>query len=157
MKAGSIARLVGALALAATSLSVLGGEAPAASAPQPVRAGPPGAPPDTTTPAEKANAALVTAFFNKVFTDHQVQAAFEQYVSKDFVEHHVWFDHPGEHGRQGAIDVLSAEFRRDPAHKLAAKRVVAQGDHVSVHSVDGGGDIDIFRVKDGKIVEHWDG
>jgi predicted SnoaL-like aldol condensation-catalyzing enzyme len=58
---------------------------------------------------------------------------------------------------QEAIDTLNMEFKRDPSHVLSAVHVVAEGDLVSVHSVSGGGDIDIFRVKDGKVAEHWDG
>jgi predicted SnoaL-like aldol condensation-catalyzing enzyme len=43
------------------------------------------------------------------------------------------------------------------------KRVIAEGDLVAVHShyVDAPGErgravLDLFRVRDGKIVEHWD-
>lgn len=112
---------------------------------------------DDSGPNSAANRALVIKFFNMVFTEHKVAEAFSLYVSDDFVEHHRFVGDKEVATRQKAIDTLTAEFQRDPNHKLSARRVIAQGDLVSVHSVDGGGDIDIFRVRNGKIVEHWDG
>jgi len=121
---------------------------PGGPARQPIEAG---------TPQEMANAQLVIKYFNMVFTAHQTARAFALYTSADFVEHHTFIGATHPATKQEAIDTLNGEFKRDPSHVLSAVHVVAQGDLVSVHSAAAGGDIDIFRVKDGKIVEHWDG
>ena len=46
---------------------------------------------------------------------------------------------------------------------MGLKRVIAEGDYVAIHhdlkfAADGPGAavIDIFRVRDGRVVEHWD-
>jgi hypothetical protein len=56
-----------------------------------------------------------------------------------------------------------AYFEKFPQLSVVPKRVIAEGDLVAVHShyVDTPGErgravIDLFRVRDGKIVEHWD-
>ena len=55
---------------------------------------------------------------------------------------------------------------RYPNMRLEIKRVIAEGDLVATHSYvnfepdnpknPGGAFMDFFRLKDGKIVEHWD-
>jgi len=102
-----------------------------------------------TGPNAAANKALVLKFFQLAFTDDKVEEAFDKYTSEDFIEHS---PNMGG-GRAGAIRALSKMF---VPGKLSTKVIssIAQGDLVSVH-FEGG--VDIFRVKDGKIVEHWDG
>jgi predicted SnoaL-like aldol condensation-catalyzing enzyme len=58
---------------------------------------------------------------------------------------------------------LGTYFEQFPQLSVTPKRVIADGDLVAVHShyVDIPGErgravIDLFRVRDGKIVEHWD-
>jgi predicted SnoaL-like aldol condensation-catalyzing enzyme len=50
-----------------------------------------------------------------------------------------------------------------PNHRYEVKRVLAEGDFVMLHLHGMGGlspygesVVDIFRVEDGKVVEHWD-
>jgi predicted SnoaL-like aldol condensation-catalyzing enzyme len=50
-----------------------------------------------------------------------------------------------------------------PDYRWESKRIIAEGDHVVLHShlIREPGDrgmavVDIFRLEDGKIVEHWD-
>ena len=100
-------------------------------------------------PDAAANKALVLKFFKMAFTDHRVAEAFALYTSDNFIEHS-----PGMNGRSGAIRALSKMFAPGAGLTATVQRAVAQGDIVSVH-FDGG--VDIFRVKNGKIVEHWDG
>lgn len=66
-------------------------------------------------------------------------------------------------GKAGAIEFFTEEFRRYPNAKATVAHVAADGDLVWVHAhiVRFQGDpglalVDIFRVKDGKLVEHWD-
>ncbi len=104
-------------------------------------------------------------------------AAFRGYTSElgsgdvlGSIEH--WF-HPAykQHsptiadGKQGAIDYLKVEWGRADVPKpvLGPQRIVAEGDLVLVHHMhlfEGSpvqqGQIDIFRITDGKVSEHWD-
>jgi predicted SnoaL-like aldol condensation-catalyzing enzyme len=58
---------------------------------------------------------------------------------------------------------MSETLRRAPAARAEIVRVVAEGDLVVIHNhiTSGPGDrglagFDLFRLRDGKIVEHWD-
>jgi predicted SnoaL-like aldol condensation-catalyzing enzyme len=57
---------------------------------------------------------------------------------------------------------LGTYFEQFPQLSVSPKRVIAEGDLVAVHSdyVDTPGErgqavLELFRVRDGKIVEHW--
>ena len=59
--------------------------------------------------------------------------------------------------------IFKEDFVKNPNSSAEIKRVVAEGDTVALHvhsrtnSQDKGvAIVDIFRIKDGKIVEHWD-
>jgi predicted SnoaL-like aldol condensation-catalyzing enzyme len=58
------------------------------------------------------------------------------------------------------VEWFKANF---PNHRYEVKRVLAEGDFVMLHLHGMGGlspfgesVVDIFRVEDGKVVEHWD-
>jgi len=66
-------------------------------------------------------------------------------------------------GPQGVIAYASAYIKANPFLHMDFKRIIAEGDLVAVHShfkpnpSDRGESIvDIFRVENGKLVEHWD-
>lgn len=67
-------------------------------------------------------------------------------------------------GKEPVIGFLSKIFLRDsPQITVSIKRVIAEGDLVVVHHHSknnpedpGQAIVEIFRVEDGKIVEHWD-
>ena len=66
-------------------------------------------------------------------------------------------------GRAGFVGFLEQVLARAPEMKLHVKRVVADEDHVVVHShiepapgARGRMAVDIFRLADGMVVEHWD-
>ncbi|MFC4507709.1 MULTISPECIES: nuclear transport factor 2 family protein [Streptomyces] len=107
-----------------------------------------------------------TAYNKKIVTDYVDQllvrkdlAAVDTYLGTEYHEH-------SPNVPDGAVGVktgLGAYFERFPQLSVVPKRVVAEGDLVAVqsHYVDAPGErgravIDLFRVRDGKIVEHWD-
>jgi predicted SnoaL-like aldol condensation-catalyzing enzyme len=108
-------------------------------------------------PAE--NKALVKSFYEMVFVDHKAKEGAEKYLSPDYKQHN-----PNvPTGRQPFIDFFVPYFASNPGAKAEIKRLIAEDDLVVVHvhsrasSQDRGrAVVDIFRVKDGKIVEHWD-
>jgi predicted SnoaL-like aldol condensation-catalyzing enzyme len=66
-------------------------------------------------------------------------------------------------GSAGLREQFTAFFQQFPQLIVERKRVVAEGDIVAIHAhyrlnPDDRGQsvVDIFRVRDGKVVEHWD-
>lgn len=107
---------------------------------------------------EQANIDLVVAFYNLALNDKNVEKA-KDYLGDTYIQHNP-VAQDGVTGFVGFINYLKSQF---PQNHNEIKRAYADGDHVflHVHSKRQPGDrgsaiIDIFRVADGKIVEHWD-
>ncbi len=108
---------------------------------------------------ESANAELVKNFYNMVFVDHRTAEAAEKYLKPSYIQHN-----PNvATGRKAFVDFFVPFFEKNPAARANVKRVIASGDFVMLHvhskmtATDRGRAIvDIFRVEDNRIVEHWD-
>jgi len=107
----------------------------------------------------EANKKLVVDFYNMIFLQHKTAEAFKLYSIPAYKQHNPF----AADGAQPAIDFLSGRFKKFPESKNVIKRVIAEGDLVvlHVHSTMNAKDrgraiVDIFRVKGGKVVEHWD-
>lgn len=108
--------------------------------------------------AEEANRALVVEFYDKFFNRHQVDEA-AKVVADDYKQHNPTVPD----GKEPFVSFYSDFFKSNPKSKARIVRSATDGDIVwlHVHSTNDENDlgkavIDIFRVKDGKIVEHWD-
>lgn len=109
------------------------------------------------SPTER-NRAVVQDFARIFYADRDVERAFLKHVVPDYIQHN-----PGiADGRQAAIDALKPMFSR-PSAQFDVKRIIVDGDMAVVHlfgrgdpSTPGAAVADIYRLKDGKIVEHWD-
>lgn len=104
-----------------------------------------------------ANKKLVVDFYRTVFIEKRVVEGFERYVAPEYVQHNPLL----ATGREPAVKFLSSRMTRESISDI--KRVVAEGDLVVLHvhsrtsiSDRGRAVVDIFRVTNGKIVEHWD-
>jgi predicted SnoaL-like aldol condensation-catalyzing enzyme len=116
--------------------------------------------PAMTKPVDgtERNRALMTVFAQKFYGERDVRGAFEAYVAADYIQHN-----PGiADGRDAAIKALEPLFSR-PGAQFDVKRIIVDGDMAVIHlrgrsspSERGGAVADIYRLKDGKIVEHWD-
>lgn len=102
---------------------------------------------------------IVVAFYRMAFTDHRVQEAFDTYVGPTYTQHNPRV----ADGPEATIKFLSGRFASNPEATNKIIRVVAEGDlvflhvHSTLNAKDRGNAIvDIFRVANGKIVEHWD-
>jgi predicted SnoaL-like aldol condensation-catalyzing enzyme len=109
----------------------------------------------TTIAREAANKALVLEAFDALFNRKDLAAA-ERYWSPDYLQHSARI--PA--GRDGLFDLV----RHGPATMRYDNRLImAEGDMVMLHgrfSGHGGPRawiaLDIVRVKDGRLTEHWD-
>ncbi|MDP7989400.1 ester cyclase [Bacillus sp. MHSD_36] len=112
---------------------------------------------DNVTEKEK-NKKMVVDFYNEVFNKHNIDII-PKYVSEDYKQHNPFV----ADGRKAFMDFFKEDFVKNPNSSAEIKRVVSEGDTVALHvhsrtnSQDKGvAIVDIFRIKDGKIVEHWD-
>lgn len=110
---------------------------------------------ETTT---EANRRIVSDFARLFYTERNVREAFMTYVAADYIQHN-----PGiADGRDAAIEALEPKFSNASA-SFDIKRVIVDGEHAVIHlhgrpdpSSPGGAVADIYRIKGGRIVEHWD-
>ncbi|MCA8033273.1 nuclear transport factor 2 family protein [Burkholderia arboris] len=108
--------------------------------------------------AEEANRQLVLTFYDRFFNRHEaVEAA--AVVADDYKQHN---PHVPD-GKKPFVSYFVGAFQKNPASRARIVRSAADGDlvYLHVHATERPGDrgeavVDIFRVKDGKIVEHWD-
>ena len=105
-----------------------------------------------------ANKRNVVEFYEKAINQKDFDAA-SKYLGSRYIQHNpVAAD--GPEGLKAFIGFLRAKF---PNAKSEIKRVFAEGDYVILHvhavrepGTRGRAIIDIFRLENGKIVEHWD-
>ena len=104
-----------------------------------------------------ANKKLVVDFYRVVFIEKRVVEGFERYVAPGYIQHNPLL----ASGRDAAVKFLTTRITRDSISDI--KRVIAEGDLVVLHvhsrnnlTDRGRAVVDIFRVADGKIIEHWD-
>lgn len=104
------------------------------------------------------NKAVATAFVDEFFNKKNLAAA-EQFLTEEYTQHN-----PGvPTGRKALLEFASEFLKGNPQLSLEIKRVAAEGDYVYLHGhlklnpTDGGSAVvDIYRLEDGKIAEHWD-
>ena len=110
------------------------------------------------TAQEEANLALVVGMFENVLVPLD-SSRVDEYISSDYIQHHQHVE-PGREALKGFLDWA----RGQPGEaEQYLKRAFVDGDHVTLHyhvirhaDDPGFAVMDIFRVADGKIAEHWD-
>jgi len=112
------------------------------------------------TGSTEANRGIVLAFYNEGLVSRQPEKAFFRYMSPDFVEHKP--DIP-KGTREETAKFLAQIVAEVPGARWEVVRTIAEGNMVFLHArftpAPGAPSYalaDIFRVKDCKIVEHWD-
>jgi predicted SnoaL-like aldol condensation-catalyzing enzyme len=105
------------------------------------------------------NKQVVLDFFELAFNQKRVDEAVDRYIGPTYTQHNPLVP-DGPEAIRGFAKQIVAEF---PELHLEFKRVIAEGDLVAVHvrgkqrPADRGlVSIDIFRVENGRLVEHWD-
>jgi predicted SnoaL-like aldol condensation-catalyzing enzyme len=110
---------------------------------------------EMTTTIEETNKALVLEAFDALFNRRDFEAA-ARYWSPDYIQHSA---HIGP-GRRGLFDLIKG---MPSTLKHEAGMIVANGDLVMLHGRFSGFGaptnwivVDILRVREGLLVEHWD-
>ena len=113
----------------------------------------------SATQQAENNKKIVTDFYEGVFQKHQVKAYADRYIGDQYIQHNPRVPD----GKAPFVNHFTQYFQKNPEAKSVIKRAVAEGNLVflHVHSAQNPQDrgvaiVDIFRVENGKIVEHWD-
>lgn len=105
------------------------------------------------------NKKVVRDFYETAFVKHLPGDAMKNFVGEKYIQHnpHV------ANGPEPFISYFTAFFKKNPKATTEIKRMISEGDLVVVHAHSrasekdlGYAAIDIFRLENGKIVEHWD-
>ena len=106
----------------------------------------------------EANKKAVLEFYEAGLNKKDFEAA-SKYVGPKYIQHNPGAQ-DGPEGFKGFVNFLKEKF---PQSHSEIKKVFAEGDYVilHVHAVREPGTlgkaiVDIFRLENGKIVEHWD-
>jgi predicted SnoaL-like aldol condensation-catalyzing enzyme len=110
------------------------------------------------SPQEEANRRLVLDVY-----EHVLQPLDSSRVDDYFAPGYIQHNPMARTGAQGLKEFLDWARRTSPDAQHLVKRVFADGDHVvaHVHVIINPGDrgnavVDIFRIENGRIAEHWD-
>jgi predicted SnoaL-like aldol condensation-catalyzing enzyme len=106
----------------------------------------------------EANKKNVIAFYEAAINEKDFDKA-AQYMGDKYIQHNP--NAPdGKEGLKGFLKFLKEKF---PASKSIIKRAFAEGDYVILHvhavrvpGTRGSAIVDIFRLENGQVVEHWD-
>ncbi|MBO4253118.1 nuclear transport factor 2 family protein [Streptomyces griseorubiginosus] len=110
--------------------------------------------PSVSTAASKR---VATAMFNEVTQDRDA-TALDRYAVDPFYQHN-----PQSPNGTAAAKAFFSSVLENPGFSVSVKRVIAEGDYVAFHALykfapndPGNAVLDLYRVRDGKVVEHWD-
>jgi predicted SnoaL-like aldol condensation-catalyzing enzyme len=105
------------------------------------------------------NKRVVRSYYEEAFNGGDPEGAVKRYVGNRYIQHNPQAA-DGPEAFIGFVKWIRGEF---PELHLDIKRMIAEGDLVVTHSHlenypddRGSAVVDLFRVENGKIVEHWD-
>ena len=107
----------------------------------------------------KENKRIIREWNELAINQRKPEEAVAKYLGPNYRQHN-----PGSaDGPEGLIPTMKWFTQNFPELRMEPKRIIAEGDYVVLHShlILKPGDrgtavVDIFRLENGKIVEHWD-
>ena len=106
------------------------------------------------------NRELVLSFYNEALMERRPRSAFERFAAPSFVDHKAEMP---VGSRSSASDYLEGLIKRFPDPHWEIVRTVAEGNLVVLHvrfkptaTAEPYAIVDIFRVENDQLVEHWD-
>jgi steroid delta-isomerase-like uncharacterized protein len=119
---------------------------------------------------EENNKRIVQEFYEEVFRKHNL-AAVDRFMHDDYIQHNP----DTSQGKNGFLDFHKGFFAAIPDFCATINQIVAEGDRVFVFNTITGTHlgkgflhypptgntikfdaVDMFRLRDGKLCEHWD-
>jgi len=102
------------------------------------------------------NKKLVADFYQELFGDKNADAI-DKYIGDTYIQHNPALPDGKDALKQG----VAQWFKGAPKEKVDIQHLAAEGNFVYIHTKAKMGDktasvIDIFRIENGKIAEHWD-
>ena len=105
-------------------------------------------------------------FYNTAFIEKNPEKALREYVGDYYRQHNPMVPD----GKEAFVEFVKTRIKQNPNRKVDLKKVIAEGDYVvlHVHHIFAEGDedtnfapygtagVDMFRLENGRIVEHWD-
>jgi predicted SnoaL-like aldol condensation-catalyzing enzyme len=106
-----------------------------------------------------ANKKLVLDMANLMFVQHKVDQAIDTYFAPGYIQHNPLT----QTGADPIRTFFKSFYASNPQATIEVKRALADGDLVALHykakftpNERGYAVVDIFRIENGKIAEHWD-
>ena len=108
---------------------------------------------------QESNKKVVTEFYEMAFNQHKPTEAAKKYFGDKYIQHNPMVPN----GAAAFYGFFEGFFKKHPKSHVIIHRVLADGDLVALHlhsKLDekdlGRAVVDIFRLENGKIVEHFD-
>jgi predicted SnoaL-like aldol condensation-catalyzing enzyme len=106
----------------------------------------------------ETNKQLVLRFLNEFLIEHRFEVL-DELLGPTYTQHNPVIDD----SKEGLTTFFREFWKKHPETEYRLKRILAEGDLVAIHyhwvvepAVFERAIVDIFRIEEGKLVEHWD-